>query len=245
MFPINDFFSKCDQIRSKTFFVHCNHRSSRPDVFCKKCVLRNFAKLTRKHLCQSLFFDKVAGLRPATLLKKRAWRRCFPVNFAKFLRTPFLQNTSGRLLILIDKTYSHSCFGETKANQTCFEKSKKTSQNQVGFDRQILSYINVCALSLEISFSLKNLSKNICKHMKVKSIQFSIAHAFVYFKCFNTVEIAHACLQRIFLYGRVYLHFTYHDIYVCYIHIYVCYIQSPHLISIIKCHHYLLNDKVL
>ena len=25
------------------------------------------------------------------------WRRCFPVNFAKFLRTSFLQNTSGRL----------------------------------------------------------------------------------------------------------------------------------------------------
>ena len=29
------------------------------------------------------------GLRPATLLKKRLWHRCFPVNFAKFLRTPF------------------------------------------------------------------------------------------------------------------------------------------------------------
>ena len=27
---------------------------------------------------------------PATLLKKRLWRRCFPVNFVKFLRTPFL-----------------------------------------------------------------------------------------------------------------------------------------------------------
>ena len=26
---------------------------------------------------------------PATLLKKRLWHRCFPVNFAKFLRTPF------------------------------------------------------------------------------------------------------------------------------------------------------------
>ena len=25
----------------------------------------------RKHLCRSLFFNKVAGLRPATLLKKR------------------------------------------------------------------------------------------------------------------------------------------------------------------------------
>ena len=57
-------------------------------------VLRNFKKFTGKHLCQSLFFNKVAGLRPATLLKKRLWHRCFPVNFVKFLRTPFLQNTS-------------------------------------------------------------------------------------------------------------------------------------------------------
>ena len=44
---------------------------------------------TSKNLCQSLFFNKIAGLGPATLLKKRLWHRCFPVNFAKFLRTPF------------------------------------------------------------------------------------------------------------------------------------------------------------
>ena len=47
------------------------------DVFCKKGALRNFAKFTRKHLCQSLFFNKVAGLRPATLLKKKLRHRCF------------------------------------------------------------------------------------------------------------------------------------------------------------------------
>ena len=29
------------------------------------------------------------GLRTATLLKKRLWPRCFPVNFLKFLRTTF------------------------------------------------------------------------------------------------------------------------------------------------------------
>ena len=46
-------------------------RSSRPEVFCKKGVLRNFTKFTGKHLCQSLFFKKVTGLRPVTLLKKR------------------------------------------------------------------------------------------------------------------------------------------------------------------------------
>ena len=34
----------------------------------------------------------------ATLLKKKLWHSCFPVNFAK-LRTPLLQNTSGQLLL--------------------------------------------------------------------------------------------------------------------------------------------------
>ena len=38
-------------------------------------------------------------LRPATLLRKRLWHRRFLVNFVKFLRTPFLQNTFGRLLL--------------------------------------------------------------------------------------------------------------------------------------------------
>ena len=65
----------------------------------RKGVLRNFAKPTGKHLCQSPYFNKVTGLTPATLLKKTPWHRCFPVNFAKFLRTPFLQNTPGRLLL--------------------------------------------------------------------------------------------------------------------------------------------------
>ena len=47
-----------------------DYRSSRPEVFCKKGVLKNFAKFTGKHLGQSLFF----------LL----WYRSFPVNFVKF-----------------------------------------------------------------------------------------------------------------------------------------------------------------
>ena len=46
---------------------------------------------------RSLFFKEFAGLRPAVLLKKLR-HRFFPVNFAKFLRAKFLQNTSERLL---------------------------------------------------------------------------------------------------------------------------------------------------
>ena len=65
---------------------------SRPEVFCEKGVVRNFAKFTGKHLCQAFFLNKVAGLRPqlATLLKESLCHTYFPVNFAKFLRTPFL-----------------------------------------------------------------------------------------------------------------------------------------------------------
>ena len=42
-------------------------------------------------MCQGLFFNKVAGLRSAILLRKRFWHRRFPVNFVripKFLRIP-------------------------------------------------------------------------------------------------------------------------------------------------------------
>ena len=42
-------------------------RSSCPEVFCKKGVLRNFQELTGKHLYQSFFFNIVADLGPATL----------------------------------------------------------------------------------------------------------------------------------------------------------------------------------
>ena len=41
-------------------FLTINVRSSRPEVFCKKGVLRSFAKFTGKHLCQSFLFIKVA-----------------------------------------------------------------------------------------------------------------------------------------------------------------------------------------
>ena len=83
----------CD--RCKWYLSRRSHRR----CSVREVVLRNFTKFTRKHLCHSLFFNKVAGLRPATLLKKRLQYRCFPVNFVKFLRTPFLQKTSRRLLL--------------------------------------------------------------------------------------------------------------------------------------------------
>ena len=77
-----------------------------------KIVFLKIQQNSAENTCARLSF-KVAGLRPATLLKKRLSHRCFPVNFPKFLeqlfyRTPpddfFLypskcQKTSGILTI--------------------------------------------------------------------------------------------------------------------------------------------------
>ena len=71
-----------------------HYRSSRLDVLCKKCVIRNFAKFTGKHLCHSLPFNTVAG-RPPTLLKKDSDAGVFLWILQNFLEHLFLQNISG------------------------------------------------------------------------------------------------------------------------------------------------------
>ena len=71
----------------------------------RKGVLRNFAKFTEKHMCQSLSFCR---LRAATLRKNRLWHRCFHVNYAIFPRTPFLQNNSGWQLLPLEMVLFHA-----------------------------------------------------------------------------------------------------------------------------------------
>ena len=56
-------------------------RNSRPEVFCKKGVLRNSAKVTGKHLCQSLFF------------KKETLTQVFSCEFCKISKNTFFHRT--------------------------------------------------------------------------------------------------------------------------------------------------------
>ena len=58
-------------------------------MFFKISVVKSFATSAGKYMCSSLF-NKVEASRPAALLKKRLWHRCFPVNFVKFLKTPLV-----------------------------------------------------------------------------------------------------------------------------------------------------------
>ena len=88
-------------------FLSCLYRirSSHPEVFWNKSALENFGKVKVKHLCPSLFFNKVAGLKSGTLLKRypdasvSLW--IFRNNYEPlFYRTP----------VVAASEWSHSCF---------------------------------------------------------------------------------------------------------------------------------------
>ena len=61
-------------------------------MFRKKGV-RSFAKFTGKHLCQSLFFNKVVGLRQATLSKKETLAQVFSSEFCEIFKDTFFDRT--------------------------------------------------------------------------------------------------------------------------------------------------------
>ena len=79
--------------KSMPFFIRYHNnpriRGCRLEVFYSKGILRTFAQFTGK-------------------LKKRLWHRCFPVNFAIFLRTPFLSEHLRWLLLQISTTGKHT-----------------------------------------------------------------------------------------------------------------------------------------
>ena len=67
------------------------YTSSRPEVFCKKGVLRNFAKFTGKHFRQGLFFNKFTG--PCNFFKKETLAQVFFCEFCKISKNTFSHRT--------------------------------------------------------------------------------------------------------------------------------------------------------
>ena len=89
--------------------------------FLRKLKMVLFYDLQKHHL--KAFRGHLQVLPEAcNFIKKRLWHRCFPVNFVKFLRAPFLQNNSGRLLALpkskSNRWSAHLIFAGVKTNHT-------------------------------------------------------------------------------------------------------------------------------
>ena len=91
-------------------------RSSRPEVFCKKGVFENFAKVFSCELCdifKNTFFQRAPPVAASEKLKAEAvvrrcsvkkvflkiLQRCFPVNFVTFSRIPFFKEHLRWLLL--------------------------------------------------------------------------------------------------------------------------------------------------
>ena len=129
------------------------YRSSCPEVFCKKGVLRNFAKSTGKHLCQSLFFNKVAS-----------------PGLAKFLRTSFFIEHLWWLLLYLPN------------RRALFQQSAKhwTSRNQAGI--YSFEVINGGTRTCEIcsKLTIKTPERGYSRHSGVFTVNFGhISHLFL------------------------------------------------------------------
>ena len=86
----------------------CSSEAVAQKCSVKKGVLRELAKFAGKHLCQSLFINKVAG-QGRQLYLKRDLARVFPVNFAKFGKTPFLTEHLWWLFLVLQNRCSYKC----------------------------------------------------------------------------------------------------------------------------------------
>ena len=87
-------------LKTKLFKDLNLHSQKQPiEVFYKEGVLKSFVKFREKRPCQSF-----------SLLKKRLWHRFIPMNFEKFLRTPFYKTSPGDCFWFSDLFYSSHCY---------------------------------------------------------------------------------------------------------------------------------------
>ena len=75
-------------------------RSSHRRCSAKKGVLKNCKFHRKTPLLESLFHN-VPGVQTSSFIKKILLHWCFPMKFAKFLRTPILKKVCERLLLFV------------------------------------------------------------------------------------------------------------------------------------------------
>ena len=131
-------------------------------IFNKKAVLKNFTIFTEKHLCWSLFLNKNAGLQSWNFIKKRLQHRFFPVNIAKFLRAPVLENICERLFEPFP-TWASNITSNMGIEENIFSKPKKSIQNLAwwkklhdALDHLVFLYISTACLRRRLPYIIKN-----------------------------------------------------------------------------------------
>ena len=77
--------------------------------FCKKKFFLKISLYIKKKTPElGSLFNKVVGLEACNFIEKRLQLRCFPLNIAKFLKTPIMKNICERLLFwVLERTSCH------------------------------------------------------------------------------------------------------------------------------------------
>ena len=93
--------------------------SSLSEVFCKTSILKFFSKFTGKHLCRSLFFNKVEGL----VFSCELWEIFKNSFFIHHLRGLLLNNDAGATSLTLSWclywTWFHSAYWSGISNYKC------------------------------------------------------------------------------------------------------------------------------
>ena len=146
----------------RNWIVIYNVRKQPPEVFCKKRCSEKFGKFHRKTSVLESLFNKFSERKANNFIKKRLQNRCFPVKFAKFLRTPILKNICEWLLLydcwitaqhfvysslknqrwylVIDSWYGYYKKNQSVTDLQVVKKSKKGLINWLCFLKQILNH---------------------------------------------------------------------------------------------------------
>ena len=97
----------------------------------KKAVLRNLAKFIGKHLCQSLFFNKVAGA-ACNFIKKETLSQVLSCEFCAISKNTFFTEhvwaTASDHRLLLNYTIEENNYSSQEYESTILVASNKTLQ---------------------------------------------------------------------------------------------------------------------
>ena len=120
----------------------------------------NFCKIHKETLVLESHFNKVTGLYPATSLKERTPTQVFSGEFCEILKTPILQNTSRRLLLLYGKKFQINKIVKNplrKGNKTWKQLVRKTTTQTKQKHHHYLHQVFIPFYYSKVSFFLFSL----------------------------------------------------------------------------------------
>ena len=140
-------------------------------------------------------FDKVAGPRSCSFLKKRLQHWCFLVNIEKIVRTPILKNNCERLLLRTSHVYLLSFSNSYRIITSCSAFVSTWHNCVISVDKkckEVWRHVKYCTIQITCTENIGNRVKQ-CENLK-KKLEGVITSCF---STFNIVTKSHVLSVRL------------------------------------------------